>query len=811
MRADARPWLWALALLVGLSFLWAPLAALGEEAFWAHDLRHHHLPWRAWSAARWADGALPLWAPEVGNGFPLMADGQTGVFYPPTQLLFLLLPDPLALNLSLLGHIVLAGLGARALARAVGRSELASVLAGVAYAFSGFMATHALYLGFQNVAAWVPWVAWAVLRRRHGLLGLFAAMMLVAGHPQAAALGLLLAGALALLEARREGRQAARRLGAFTAAMVLAGMVAAPQLLASAELVGFTLRDGGLPADLASQGSLPPQELLNGVLPKFFGFERPADIPETYYHRGSGYWGQGENHWEMAFYLGVPVVLLALLGLREGRRWGLIAALALLLMLGSRTPLWPLLRHLPGLEGFRFPVRFSLILTLAVALLAAFGLDGILAMRAEEARRLGRRTLASAGALLLLMGIAHGGVSLIAAPLEARLLARAGRPLPPPPPLPALQLAAMPPPEERDLEQQEERVEAVIAGLLRATRPWGPDALLPAGLLVAMGAGCVSLGRGRLSGRAFAGGVLGLVVLDLFAFGRGYQATAPVAQVDAEPAALGPIRAEGGRGRATVLDRRQDPALDTALISASLGLRWGTRDVILPSPLRIVRQEALLSRVGLDVGDKGAIKVQRLLENLPLVDLLGVRWITTVHTIEHPDWTLVQDGPARLYRNARAMPAAFLVACARQLGAEDADAAWAALSGLDPRREAILEGAPVTGLGAGEGCPDTAELGSAEILVDEPERMVIRVRASGPALLVQTDTWYPGWEARLDGAPVEIRRADFLFRGVPVPAGEHELVLEYKPEWITTGLLCFLFGSLALLGWAGVRAQGVQA
>lgn len=65
-----------------------------------------------------------------------------------------------------------------------------------------------------------------------------------------------------------------------------------------------------------------------------------------------------------------------------------------------------------------------------------------------------------------------------------------------------------------------------------------------------------------------------------------------------------------------------------------------------------------------------------------------------------------------------------------------------------------------------------------------------RVTASGsrPALLVVADAWFPGWKARLDGKSVPVLKADGAFLGVAVPAGEHELILEYdKPVAATVG------------------------
>lgn len=789
MSAGRRSWspgLLFATLLALLVVAWAPDAVLGRAAFWSHDLRHHHLPWRVWSASQWLEGRVPLWSPEVANGYPLMADSQTGVFYPPTQLLFMALPGPMALNATLLLHIFWAGLGAYALARALGRSPLAAALAGFGFGFSGFLASKALYLGFQNASAWLPWLLFAQLRRRWALMGLCAAMMLVAGHPQAAAMGLLLAGMLALIR---------KEILPFTAAMALALVAASPQLLATLELTGFSLRDGGLPEGLAGAGGLPVQELINGVLPRFFGFETPSDIPQTYYHRGASYWGQGENHWEMAFYLGIPLVVLALAGLRAGRGWLALAALSALLMLGDHTPVWPILRHLPGLGGFRFPARFALWLTLAVGLIAAAGLDALLGAPAERWRRWGRGLVAAAAALGLGATLAHGVVLQLQPRLESALLDReAHRPALPPPPLSALQLAALPPAEPLDAAAQAAKVKAISQGLARATDPLDQGVFWPVLLLVVLGAGALAVGRGALAPNRWGGLAVALLVADLFWFGRGYQAVTPMEEVERRPSSLDRIQAEGGR--ATVLDRRQDPALDTELISASLGLLWGTSDVILPSPLRIVRQEAALSAVGLDVGDRGPQKVARALAHRGLLDLLGVRWLLSVHEI--PGLQLVKDGAVKLWRNPDALPRAFLVGCARSWPAEDAEAVWSALQDLDPRALALVEGADLPDLA----CESSAPAGRATLVQSAPERLLIQTDAPRASLLVQTDTWYPGWTATVDGAPAALLRADFLFRGVALPAGVHTVELRYEPSRLRLALALAPLAALILLAGA---------
>ena len=146
----------AALILLFLAVLWALDAAMGTGVFWAHDLRHHHMPWRTWAVGEWLSGRVPLWAPEVASGFPLMADGQTGVFYLPAMLLWALLPDAVALNWSILLHFWWAGLGMFWLLRSLNRSPLAALFGAIGFAFSGFLATHSLYLGMLHAASWLP-------------------------------------------------------------------------------------------------------------------------------------------------------------------------------------------------------------------------------------------------------------------------------------------------------------------------------------------------------------------------------------------------------------------------------------------------------------------------------------------------------------------------------------------------------------------------------------------------------------------------------------------------------------------------------
>jgi uncharacterized membrane protein YfhO len=81
---------------------------------------------------------------------------------------------------------------------------------------------------------------------------------------------------------------------------------------------------------------------------------------------------------------------------------------------------------------------------------------------------------------------------------------------------------------------------------------------------------------------------------------------------------------------------------------------------------------------------------------------------------------------------------------------------------------------------------------------------------------VLSDADYPGWQARVDGRPVSIHRANYLLRAVPVEAGQHRVEVYYDPPLFKVGLvitILTLLASGALLGELVLRdkkARGLE-
>jgi len=100
---------------------------------------------------------------------------------------------------------------------------------------------------------------------------------------------------------------------------------------------------------------------------------------------------------------------------------------------------------------------------------------------------------------------------------------------------------------------------------------------------------------------------------------------------------------------------------------------------------------------------------------------------------------------------------------------------------FDPRTGVVLEEEPGVPLHGGE------EASVAEIISSEPSEVVVRCRLAGAGILVLSDTFYPGWEATVDGSPGRILRANYAFRAVPLERGEHTVRFNYQPASFRAG------------------------
>jgi hypothetical protein len=353
------------------------------DGVFSSDIFNGELPGRVMVGQALRAGHLPLWTSRICSGYPL-----AGAPSDPLGLaLFALLPPAPALDLLLVVVLLVAAHGTYALARRFGAGPIGGVLAGIAFANCGYIASQLQHLSIMSTIAWMPAALVLIDRaiaaddgRRRGLLaatiGLVFANQVLAGFPQSAYICGLIYGSYAVfrvvLDRRRFGssvRGCVTPLVPIAAAGVLGALAGAVVVLPLSELTSLSDRVAPLDYSWATLTNFWPRNVLTFIVPYVNG-----DASDLSYIGPPPFW---ENYG----YAGAATALLAIFGAVRERRTPpvrflvVMTVLAFAFILGSRTPAYYVAFLLvPGLNGFRAPTRFMVVVDLGLVLLAAIGL-----------------------------------------------------------------------------------------------------------------------------------------------------------------------------------------------------------------------------------------------------------------------------------------------------------------------------------------------------------------------------------------------------------------------------------------------------
>ena len=749
----ALPWI---AAVLGPAVLFGPMLARGEAPFWGTSLLQF-VPWRTLALRILGTGHLPLWNPLLGTGAPLLANYQSALLYPPNWLMALTGPAWGGGLLTML-HLILAGAGMVVLTRRLALGTVPQTIAAVSFGLSSTLVARASFQTIVAVAAWLPW---------------------------------LVAAADALAAASRDGTEQRVRGRAVLACGVVLGL----QWLAGhaqfswysilmaagwAAVRGFTLggwRGAGrsllmislaaiLGFSLSAAQLLPTAEYLQqssrgtGLDPDYaltyslwpwrlFGWL----VPGLFGSPASGdYWGYG-TYWEDALYIGILPFLLAVFGLLRaavgrGPRPELARFLAAVFIGAHILALGKNTPLYPLL--FRSMPTFDLFQAPARwGLLAVFAASLLAALAADRWGPLKGRGLYWAR-----LGTAGAAAFAISAWLTGP------------------------------------RLSGVEPTFIRA--------FALAGTLAAV-AGALALLRGAAPGMRWSLAVTAFLLLDLCLTGKGLNPSAPLSLFSGET----DLGRETGSAHRVYMPSDVEYELKFwrffRFDSYDPGVDW-----------RMIREAGLPNTL--------------LLESIPSADnfdpLLSARYVAFRQALERlPEnrqgdllalmdvgWRAVADsGQAEgvRYLPAAGAARARLVPTGRWIEGNQQALDLVMSEGFDPGYVVVLEGAEP------EGIPLQGTSGTAELVAQEdPNRVTICVDSHGGGWLVVSDAYYPGWQARVDGAPTAIYPADGLFRAVWVSAGPHQVDFVYRPASAQIGALITVLGC-AFVAAAGARWRSV--
>ncbi len=351
------------------------------------DVSFQIQPWLVFLKRELLEGRLPGWNSYSFAGAPFWANGQSAPLFP-LHLLFALLPLQIGFVLLPWLRIVIGGCGAWLLARELGASRPAALVATIGFPLSGMLVSFLLF-PMGNALVLVPWVLWAVERLAAGrsggaLLAVCAGVQLLGGHPETSLHTAMLSALYLAVRGAKDRSLAA--WGRFVAAWAVAAGIAAVQILPLGLLLPETSKwaSGGSAAGVAPGGGPPLALLLLQPLRLL--------LPQLYGHPANGTWWGPFNYSATAAYAGAITLPLAAAGLaragRDRRVLGIAVLVAFSFLGAYHLPgVHDLLASLP-LVGRAAHHRLIFGLELGLPLLAALGVDAWLAAPSGRGRSL---------------------------------------------------------------------------------------------------------------------------------------------------------------------------------------------------------------------------------------------------------------------------------------------------------------------------------------------------------------------------------------------------------------------------------------
>lgn len=693
-------------------------------------------------------------------------------------------------------HFLFMLWGTYLLAFALVNDKWASMLAAVAYSFTTYVPI-ILVAGHNSkfiTMAFAPWLilAFVYALRKPGVLSsfLFAialAINLRAGHIQITYYVAFVMGIWWLVEvvgAYRSNNVAgiAKSTAWLALGSVLGILMVAQPFLSNFEYKAYTIR-GTSPGGDAGGGGLSWAYAMNWS--QGIG-ELVTLIISDAYGGATAYWGPkpptGGPH-----YVGGIVLLLAVFaGITVRKRAVLALSIAAIILtlfaLGRHFELLNrfMFNYFPLFSSFRVPETWLSIVSLVLALMAAFGFK-----QAFESLRTSTssfptlfKTLAASLAIMLVLFAMKDVFFSFEKPGERDMF---------------MQRVA----SQNNVSANNPQVATAVDRAMveikgdRSDR-YTKDATRTLLMLLAVGLVFFLFHKGTLAGFVAGFLVFGLVTYDLVDVGKRYFVTerltteqtadALVAEYGFDTYLINKKNELGGNGHFRVLSLEGNP-----VEVARPAYHYETLSGYHGAKLRYYQDylENILFK-----------------DNVPHangLDLLNTRYVV-VPRGQLPGSRMVYQDPQtgmQVLERENALPRAYFVGQTEVI--TSAEETWARLQSdaFDLSTTAILPAElPITTTPV-----DSASVAVATLNKHTPHEISWSVNTDADRLLVVSEMYYPaGWKAFVDDVEVPIHRVNYLIRGVQVPPGEHQLVMKFDPASYKLGYWISLLSTLLVYG-----------
>lgn len=361
----------AVVLLYWFCTMWLDRSTVMSNAL--HDIYRMYLPNLYYYFDSIQQGIFPLWNPYEFIGMPFVAILEFGPFYPLT-LLYALFPMGDAHLISTGLHLLIITVGIfQFCVRSLRLHPVASALGACTIVASGWANIHGLLAidSFRSMA-YVPWILLAVdaiitkpTARSAAILAMLLSLQFLAGEAEVSVRTGILMGVFLLFQLATRSKSfenASKHIQLVAISIVSGGLlalgIAAVQWIPTLEATAHSVRPTG--SLTFAQTQMEGLESYSNLLTRF----------------------TTEGDYFNIFFIGMPLLLLALYSLRFRNRYtlifGILAVLLASLMLGSTSWVARFYYLLPTGDWFRWPFRYLPFFLCTLSILVAIGAHNVI-------------------------------------------------------------------------------------------------------------------------------------------------------------------------------------------------------------------------------------------------------------------------------------------------------------------------------------------------------------------------------------------------------------------------------------------------
>lgn len=712
--------------LVGLYHPWRDLYASSNprgvpfKNFLITDPIRQQIPWRKISIDAWKNGRWPTWNPYTFMGVPLSANIQAAPFYP-LNILFMVMDFSAAWTLLIILQPFFAGVFMYLYLK---RQRMTSISAGVgsiAWALSGFAVSWMTWGTIMHTAVWLPLMLLSIdqLTSSHKEKRVFVrwSIILTIGMVMTLLAGhIQVAAYTMLLSVMYFAYRAAKPVLWISIGCVVSAGIAAA-VLTAVQWVPLVR----FIAESGRAGALESWKQAGWFLPlrQLVQFL----VPDFFGNPATlNYWGEW-NYGEFIGYIGViPLVFALSVFFTPGlpRFFAVSAGIALGLMVSNPISRLPFLLHIPIFSVLQ-PTRLMVVLDFSLAVLAAIGFDRFI--------QGGKRSVkVSAGifgvGFVILWGFILGSRMFVHDPQVIEHFAVTKRNL-----------------------------------------------IMPTLLMGIFAAWLFAYSHIKKQGvkNAAAAILMAVIIFDLYRFGWKFTPFTPAEFFFPTTRII------------TYLQKQPKPfrimSLDDRIMPPNVSSYFGIESIEGYDPITPMRYDAFLSASERGNADThipsgfNRIYTAHNIDSL-LLPYFNVKYVLSLSEVKRPFLKeVMREGETRVYEYTKLLPRIYFPDKTTRVASvnDELSALFSPTGsvGVVDRTVHIVN------------IPNTGDE-TAAIEEYAPDHIRIKAQTASERLLVILNQYDPRWNMKLDGKPGSVIRVNYLFMGIIVPAGSHDIILSYR-------------------------------